>query len=120
MLKILLVDDNKYVIDDVGGALESVGYYCIGETNPVKALELYKKGDFDAVIVDVKMPQMDGITFLKEVQLFNPNAVVIILTSYGDSDTFTEAMRSRAYAFFSKPAMDIRQLLDCLKKIEAA
>lgn len=120
MLKILLVDDNKFVIEDIGGALESMGQYCIGETNPILALELYKKGDFDVVILDVKMPGMNGIDFLKEVQRFNPNAVVIILTSYGDSETCKEAMANRAYAFFSKPSMDIRELMECLSKIEHA
>ncbi|MBI4976317.1 MAG: response regulator [Spirochaetes bacterium] len=120
MLKILLVDDNKYVIEDIGGALESMGHYCIGEVNPLHGLELYKKGDFDVVIVDVKMPGMNGIEFLKEVQQFNPNAAVIILTSYGDSETYKEAMNNRAYAFFSKPSMDIRELMECLAKIEHA
>lgn len=117
-MKILVVDTSNDIRETLLGVLGSAGYICIGEKSPRQALKLYKTGDFDAVIMDVMMAQMDGVAFLKEIQAFNPNAVVIAMTSHGDAKVYQAVMENRAYAFFHKSSMNMQHLLDCLKKID--
>jgi DNA-binding NtrC family response regulator len=72
---------------------------------------LFKKQPFDLVIVDLKMPGMDGIKLLEEVKKINPNVLVVIMTAYGTIETAVEAVQKGAYDYITKPFRKERILL---------
>jgi DNA-binding NtrC family response regulator len=116
-MKLLIVDDDKDVLNDITNALEPSGYSCTKTTNPLEAIALYKQSRFDVVISDVRMPEMSGIELLKEIKNFDAKAAVIIITAFGDLETAIAAINSRAYAFFGKP-INFAELITTLRQIE--
>lgn len=116
-MKVLLVDDEREILDDLMQALRPTQYQFTALTNPLEALELFRQEKFDVVISDIRMPEMDGIELLKRLREFDPAARVIIITAFGDLKTAQSAINNRAYAFFGKP-VDIGELIETLGAIE--
>jgi DNA-binding NtrC family response regulator len=103
MTKILLVDDEKRVLEALGRTLQMMGYQTVGVSDPSMAQDLLKKGDFDILIADLIMPQVDGIRLLEFTKGMNPDLPVIILTGYGTVKTAVEAMKKGAFDYITKP-----------------
>lgn len=98
-------------------ALEPTGFEIEITTKPTQAIERYRERRFDAVVSDVRMPEIDGMTLLRTIREMDPSARVIIVTAYGDLETAKEAINNRAYAFFGKP-VSFPDLIQTLKDIE--
>ncbi|RLB13665.1 MAG: hypothetical protein DRG82_15280, partial [Deltaproteobacteria bacterium] len=116
-LKIMLIDDEPELLEVLSTALELKGLTTRQFCNPKEAVEAYNAEEFDAVIVDFKMPEMDGIEVLKLLREQDPNARVIILTGYSEVDNAIAALNNGAHAFFRKPP-DIREILQALERIQ--
>ncbi|HKK48406.1 MAG TPA: response regulator [Alkalispirochaeta sp.] len=116
-MKILLVDDEALPLQDMKMALEPTGFQIETTTRPKEAIEMYRQERFDAVVSDVRMPEIDGMTLLKTLRQMDESARVIIVTAYGDLETAKEAINNRAYAFFGKP-VSFPELIQTLKDIE--
>jgi len=116
-MKLLLIDDDLECIQYLKEALELGGNECILFQNPKEGVAAYDGKNFDAIITDFKMPQMNGIDVLKAVREKNPSAYVIILTGYADLDNAMAALNYGAYAFFRKP-LNLKDLIKILSKIE--
>ena len=116
-MTLLIVDDDKSALEDMVNSLKPSGFEVVYTTDPLKALEIYKKQPFDAVISDIRMPGMNGIELLRHIKSVNSNARVILLTAYGDLATAIAAVNNHAYSFFGKP-LEFRELMDCLRTIE--
>jgi DNA-binding NtrC family response regulator len=109
---ILLVDDEKDMLSLLERMIsEKTDHEIVTESNPLKALEVFKDRPFDLVITDLKMPKMDGIKLLKEIKNVRPNVSVIILTAYATIETAVEAIQKGAYDYISKPFQRERILL---------
>ncbi len=109
--RILIVDDERSICDVLSIALKKDGYAVASETNPKKALELVRAESFDLILQDVKMPEMDGIDFLREVKKIREDQLVVIMTAYSSWERAVEAMRLGAYGYIKKPfdtQLDIR------------
>ncbi|MFW5694029.1 MAG: response regulator [Alkalispirochaeta sp.] len=117
-MRILLVDDEALPLQDMKMALEPTGFQIESTTKPREAIEWYRRERYDAVVSDVRMPEIDGMTLLRTIREFDPSARVIIVTAYGDLETAKEAINNRAYAFFGKP-VSFPELIQTLKDIEA-
>ncbi len=101
--KILVIDDEKLKRVTLKTQLEDEGYDVeIGE-NAFIGLEHLKSNTFDAVVSDIRMPSMDGITFLKEIKKLSPEIEVIMMTGYGTIENAVEAMKEGAYDYITKP-----------------
>ncbi len=100
---ILVVDDERSMCELLKDALIGDGYNILTTENPYKAIEIVKEKDINIVLLDLVMPQMDGIDVLKEVKKSKPDTVVIIMTAYGTIDTAVEAMKFGAYDYITKP-----------------
>lgn len=102
--KILIVDDEPDMLKLLSMILrEKTPYEITTTNNPIEAVELAKKGDFDLVITDLKMPGLDGLQLLEEVKKRDEDVPVIIITAYGTIDAATEAIEKGGFDFITKP-----------------
>jgi DNA-binding NtrC family response regulator len=101
--RILVVDDDHAMRLALSESLESCGYDILAAENGREALELFKKGKFDLVVTDMKMPGMTGIEVLRGVKELSPDIPVILITAYGTVGTAVEAMKEGAAEFIMKP-----------------
>lgn len=102
--KILIVDDEPDMLVLLSMIIKSrTSYDVITTSNPVEALEWLKKGGFDLVITDLKMPGVDGMEILRTIRNYDPEIPVIIITAYGTIESATEAMSKDAFDFITKP-----------------
>lgn len=101
--RILVIDDEKLKRLTLKTQLEDEGYEVeIGE-NAFVGLDHLGKSTFDAVITDLRMPSMDGLTLLKEIRRLSPETEVIMMTAYGTIENAVEAMKEGAYDYITKP-----------------
>ena len=101
--KILVVDDEPGVCDILKKILEQEKYTVFTATSGARALNLFKKEAVDLILLDIKMPRMDGIEFFHELRKKDKNVVVIILTAHATLGTAREAMELGAYDYITKP-----------------
>jgi DNA-binding NtrC family response regulator len=116
-LKLLLVDDQQEITQVLTEGVEPAGYECVSFQNPRKALQRFKREPFDAVITDLRMPDMDGIQMLRAVRELRPETPVVILTGYADVQNAISAVNDGAFAFLQKP-VKLSELLETLSRIE--
>lgn len=102
MARILVVDDDQGMREFMEIMLQQEGYDVTCAGDPVKAIDLCKKRDFDLVITDLKMPKLDGIEFLKEVKDHKPDTIVVLITAYASGETAINAMKEGAYDYVEK------------------
>ena len=116
MAKILVVDDAEFLRMRISKMLTGAGHEIIEAENGVVAVESYKKLKPDAVLMDVTMPEMDGLTALKEIRAYDPNAKVVMLTALGQESVVLEAVKAGARDFVVKP-FDRERVLGAVSKI---
>jgi DNA-binding NtrC family response regulator len=114
--KILLVDDEEEFAKTLAERLEARGLRVDVAFSGEEALEKARKKSFDAIILDLAMPGMDGIATLKKFREINPDLQIIILTGQATVEKGVEAMKLGAVDLMEKPA-DLKELL---AKIEEA
>ena len=102
--KILVVDDEACILKMMELVLANAGYTVTTASNPREALDIYGNGaNFDLVITDFKMPEMNGIELEGEVLRRDPTAKVLLISGYGGIDTALEALNKGAMDFLRKP-----------------
>ena len=106
-LKILLLDDNQGVRDELSEFLTSKNFEIFQASLPSEATLILENNEIDIAIVDVKLPEKDGITYLKEIKESYPFLEVIMITGHGDMNMVIQALRSGANDFFQKPFRSI-------------
>jgi len=101
--KLLVVDDEKHLLDVLCEMLVQHGYEVVGFSSSPFALEELKEHDFDLLLSDLMMPDVDGVTFLKAALEIDPSLVAIIMTGQGTVQTAVEAMKLGAFDYLLKP-----------------
>mgnify|MGYP000144444644 CR=1 FL=1 len=117
-IHILLVDDEPLVRRSLSEFLTLEGYSVSTATNGKEALQSLQTYAPDIVITDIKMPEMDGIEFLRNVKKQYPEMPVILITGYGSINSAVDAMKEGAYDYITKPIVDneIKIVLERLAK----
>ncbi|AFC23502.1 sigma-54-dependent transcriptional regulator [Saprospira grandis] len=110
MVKILIIDDEESIRNVLRDILEMEDYKVDEAKDGINALSKLKKGGYDAVICDIKMPKMDGMEVLERVQILQPDLPVIMISGHGDIDTAVETVKKGAFDYISKPP-DLNRLL---------
>jgi DNA-binding NtrC family response regulator len=110
MAKILIIDDEKSIRYTLREILEFEKYKVSEAEDGEQALEMFKKGDFDVALCDVKMPKMNGIELLEKVMEMGKEAQFIMISAHGDIETAVEATKKGAFDFIQKPP-DLNRLL---------
>jgi DNA-binding NtrC family response regulator len=102
-LNILVLDDERVFRDEIKEFLETDGFSVQLAAKPSAAFDILKQTEIDIIILDLKLPEMDGITFLQKVKEMYEEIEVIMITGHGDMDAVIQAMRYGAVEFFPKP-----------------
>ena len=110
MAKILIVDDDRSIRRTLKDILEFEKYEVDEAENGVMCLVKIKQDKFDVIILDIKMPKMDGMDAIDRLQEICPDVPVIMISGHGDIDTAVEAVKKGAFDFLSKPP-DLNRLL---------
>jgi len=113
-MKILLVDDEERFLETTSKLLNKKGIDVVTANSGTKALELLIAKEIHVVILDVKMPGMDGIETLKQIKAKHPLIEVIMLTGHGTMDSAIEGLKSGACDYLIKPT-DFQNLIQCLE-----
>jgi two-component system, OmpR family, response regulator len=103
--KILLVDDEVVFTTNMSKILSRRGYVVVAVNDGKSALEAIDEHEFDVVILDMKMPGMDGMTALREIKRRWPCVEVIILTGHGSVESGIQGMQLGAFDYAMKPIM---------------
>jgi len=110
MSNILVVDDESAIRKALREILEFEQYLVTEAENGIDAIIKVKQKKFDVVILDIKMPKMDGLEALERIQEMSPETPVIIISGHANIDTAVEAVKKGAFDFISKPP-DLNRLL---------
>ncbi len=103
-LKILVLDDEQRIIDEISEFLMSLHYNVFTALRPGEAFRILEEQAIDIVILDLKLPEMNGIQVLEKIKAENDNnPEVIIISGHGDMNTVIDAMRKGATDYFAKP-----------------
>ena len=114
---ILVCDDAAFMRMMIKNTLTKGGYNVAGEAeNGAKAVEKYKELSPDLVLMDIMMPEMDGIQALKEIKKLDPNAKVIMCSAMGQQAMVVESIQAGAKDFIVKPFQEDR-VLEAVKKV---
>ncbi len=114
--RILLADDEKDFVEMLSLRLEEAGEHVTAAYNGQACLDKLAKQEIDVVILDIKMPGMDGIQTLRKIKIIHPLVEVILLTGHGTTETAVEGMKLGAFDYLLKPA----DFEDLTTKLEGA
>lgn len=103
MNKILIVDDDDKVRSIIADNLRDYGFFPIEASSGPAALEVLQKAKPSVILLDLKMPEMDGLDTLQKIKEINTNIPVIIISAHGDIPNAVETMKAGAYDFIVKP-----------------
>ncbi len=103
VVSILVVDDEFSVRDSLYNWFKTEGYRADTAENGMEALKKLQESLWDIVLVDIKMPGMDGMELQRHIKKIDNTIIVIIITAYATVDTAVEAMKEGAYDYLSKP-----------------
>jgi two-component system response regulator (stage 0 sporulation protein F) len=112
--RILVVDDEENARIALSKILTREGYDVASAANGHEALTYLQARDVELIITDINMPEMNGMAFLRELSRIRPASNVIMITAYGEVESYIEAMNLGAFEYINKPVK-----IDELKKIIA-
>lgn len=115
MPSVLIVDDLVSIHEMLEAVIQPTGFATAFATDGEKALVRYKAEKFDLVLADIDMKPMDGITLLKQLKLYDPNAVVIIMTAYASTESAVQALKYGAFDYLQKP-FRVDELISTLRR----
>ncbi len=114
-LRVLIVDDEDDFRETIVKRLNARKILAEGAASGIKALEVLKDKDFDVIVLDVKMPEMDGIETLRHIKKMKPEIEVIMLTGHASVEFGLKGMQLGAFDYVMKPA-PLNELLDTISQ----
>lgn len=117
--RILIVDDDEALCRTMALILERKGYTIATAKNGAEAIKQVEQQPFEAILMDIKMPVMDGVQAYKKIKQIRPEAVVIMMTAYALEDLVQDALQEGAFAVLNKP-LDMEEVLAVIAKATMA
>jgi DNA-binding NtrC family response regulator len=114
-LRVLFVDDEEELVSAVVERLDIRGVHAVGATNGLDALKKVEEGDYDVVVLDVRMPGLGGLDVIRHLKRDHPSIEVVLLSGHGSKDYVEEGLSLGAFDYLQKP-VDIEELVDILKR----
>ena len=115
-IRILVVDDELSIRESLSGWLQQDGYEVETAPGGPAALTKTQENHYDIMLLDVKMPEMDGLTLLKRLKELDPDTLIVMMTAHGDIHDAVEAMRLGAYDYLLKP-FELEELSFTIEKL---
>src|SRR6185436_9214292 len=103
MPSVLIVDDLVSIHEMLDAGIQPTGFATSFATDGEKGLVRYKADKYDLVLADIDMKPMDGITLLKQLKLWDPKSIVIIMTAYASTESAVQALKFGAFDYLQKP-----------------
>lgn len=113
---ILVVDDSEFMRETVTATLSIFNYEAMSASDGLDALKKYESGEFELIITDINMPELDGIGLIKEIRKKNQDIPIIVLTTESEDDIKTEALEIGADGWLVKPFQP-PQLLSMIREL---
>src|SRR5438874_7443111 len=113
-IRVLVIDDEPFHAETVAEGLERVGYDCTLATSGAAGAKKIEEEEFDVILTDLKMADLDGLAILRKARHEQPHTAVIVITGHGDIKTAVEAMKQGAANFLQKPVnlTELRTMVD--------
>lgn len=114
---ILIVDDDPSLCRTMQMILERRGYAVETAPDGVQAVERVRAHPFDMILMDIRMPVLDGVQALREIKALRPDAVVTLMTGYAMEDLLQDALAEGAFAVLDKP-VDVEEVMSLVKRVQ--
>jgi len=114
--KILLVDDDEWIRDSLTVYFSTEGCHILAVETAEEGLELIKQQDYDIILLDYKLPGIDGLTFSKKIQEIRPDAIKILITAYKSKEVVSEARSAGIQDLIDKP-FTIKTIEDSMSRL---
>lgn len=114
--RLLIADDEPVIRLVIRETLSNEGYEIEEAENGEEAVLKVKNSNFDLVIMDIRMPKVDGMEALRDIRRMNPSLPVVMITAHGSSNIAMEAIREGAYDYFTKP-FDVAEIRIVIKRV---
>src|SRR5437868_6978970 len=113
-IRVLVIDDERFHAEAIAESLERVGYDCALATSGAEGARKIEDEDFDVILTDLRMADLDGLAILRKARQEQPGAAVVVITGHGDVKTAVEAMKQGAANFLQKPVnlAELRAMVD--------
>lgn len=117
-IKLLVADDHKILLEGIVSLLQSEGSFDVAATagNGYEVMELVNKNDYDVCLLDINMPQLDGIEAAKLIRATKPAIKIIMLTTYNDNEIISELVHIGVSGYLLKNS-DKAELVEAIKKV---
>jgi len=115
-MRILVIDDEPQVLQQVQDFLFRKGHRAVTARSGDEALRALLDGEFDAVLTDVRMPGMDGVTVMHEIKKLRPKLPVVMMSGHSDVNA-DEMIAEGAAAWINKPFSDLGKLIQTLQSV---
>ena len=116
MAKVMVVDDAAFMRMRACKVLQENGHETVQAENGLEAVKQYAEHHPDAVLMDITMPEMDGVECVQELVAINSNVLILVVSALADKATAVDAIEKGANGFLCKPFTD-RQLNDALEEL---
>lgn len=118
MKRILVVDDEENARIALSKILAREGYEVASAGNGYEALNYLRGQEVELIITDINMPEMNGMAFLRELNRSHPASNVIMITAYGEVESYIEAMNLGAFEYINKPVKleELNRIIDKIFK----
>jgi DNA-binding NtrC family response regulator len=116
--RVLAVDDEQVVCESIRRVLSEEGYDVATTTSSRQGLDMLRKERYDLLLLDIKMPEMDGIELLKAARDVSPETEVLIVTGYATIETAVEAIKLGAFDYLEKPVSPPQLLVATARALE--
>jgi two-component system, NtrC family, response regulator HydG len=114
-IRVLVIDDNRSFAETVSETLQRVGYDCTIATSGPEGARLIESDDWDVVLTDLRMAELDGLAIVRKAREAVPDAEVVVITGFGDVKTAVEAIKQGAANYLTKP-VDMEELRAIVQK----
>ena len=114
--KILLVDDDEWIRDSLTLYFSTEGCHMLAVETAEEGMELLKQQNYDIILIDYKLPGIDGLTFSKKIQEIRPDAIKILITAYKNKELVSEAVSAGIQDLIDKP-FTIKTIEDSMSRL---
>ena len=116
---VLVVDDNRQFCENMKDLLELQGYAAVTAYSGPGAVEFVRRTPPDVVLLDIAMPEMDGVTTFRQIRQITPSVPVVLLTGFSEEQRAGEAIQEGAFCLLQKPP-DYHKLFDVIQQCSKA